>query len=247
MKFYSTAKRHFEMLRLSCTLAIAVCSAGFLLSNGAYAQSLNGIGDPQQQQELQSLQYMDPGSSNFVNVPATLYVLNGSTVKFQVQCDSDVNPNQLSFSWGGLASGTSTTISVQFNQLSQSTSDPFQVTVTANGQTLSANVIVYDFAIQASPDTDFSGRSYDDFGVGEDVTVSTSFSPSDLTASTVGGFVLASSSDLSVSNNGDGTATFSIPETDANTDYQTSFILGSGPSKKSWTYESYSWTCSFRH
>ena len=73
-----------------------------------------------------------------------------------------------------------------FNTASTSASDFKTVKATA-GNTLTANVIVFELATTLTPDDNFAGRSLESLGIHERVTLGASITPSGLTAADLGG------------------------------------------------------------
>jgi hypothetical protein len=137
--------------------------------------------------KVAKIQYNDPDTG--WTDAGTLYVHVGTTVQFKAIPD----PGGASWPngkpvWGGTsgASGTGATTSVTFNTLSTSTSD--YKTVTAEcGNTVTVNVIVYDFEGVLSPAEKFDGRSLTSFGIAEDLELESEIDPTGVTPAQVGG------------------------------------------------------------
>jgi len=191
--------------------------------------------------KVDRLQYNDP-DIGYTDISGTLYVHKGTTVTFKAIPD----PSGASWPsgkpvWGGTAgaSGTGSTKGVTFNTLSSSTSD--YKTVTAEcGNTVTANVIVFDFDSVFTPDDNFSGRSQSNYGLEEEVNLSCTINPSGLTAGTVGGLKWSRSGVGEVSNEStsNGTADYDAKETAGGVTFR--LTIKSGPSKDD--YKSYSKT-----
>lgn len=127
--------------------------------------------------EVAKLQYDDP-LLGYTDVPETLCVHQGTSVTFK----AIPNPAGASWPtgkpiWKGEASGTGPTTSVTFDTLSTSASDYNQVTAECANE-VTANVIVYDFEGELTPDVNFAGRSYSEYGVEETVSLSYTINPS---------------------------------------------------------------------
>jgi hypothetical protein len=130
--------------------------------------------------KVDKIQYDDP-DTGYTDISGTLYVHKGTTVTFK----SIPDPSGASWPsgkpvWGGVASGTGSTKAVTFNSLSSSTTD--YKTVTAEcGNTVSVNVIVFDFTGTLTPDVNFTSRSMSQYGVEETVSLSHTTDPSGIT------------------------------------------------------------------
>jgi hypothetical protein len=134
-----------------------------------------------------SIQYQ--GSSGYVNISGTLYVLKGSSVTFKAL----PNPANAQFSsgkpvWSGSsgASGSGQTTSVTFNTTSSSASD-FKTVIATSGNAVTANVVVFELTPQLTPNDNFTGRSLEKFGIHERITLGFSLNPTGLSASQIGG------------------------------------------------------------
>jgi len=190
--------------------------------------------------KVSKIQYNDPDTG--WTDAGTLYVHLGTTVQFKAIPD----PAGASWPsgkpvWGGTsgASGTGSTTSVTFNALSASTSD--YKTVTAEcGNTVTVNVVVFDFTGTFTPADNFSGRSQSQYGLEEIVALAFTTSPTGISASQAGGLEWTKHSGVgAVSNAGsDGTADYDAKETAGGVTFR--LTIKSGPSKG--RYKSYSKT-----
>jgi len=183
---------------------------------------------------VSKLQYQN--NSGFNDISGTLYGLKGTTVTFKAI------PNPESFVWpsgkpvwGGTAGATGTggSASVTFNTVSSGTSD-FK-TVTANyGNTVTANIVVYDFTGVVTPANNFSGRSYERFGIEESMSLSFTVAPS-LSASQLGGLrwsiTCSGSGNGTITASDEGTGTYVAPDTAKSISLALKVL--SGPSKDS--------------
>ncbi len=177
-------------------------------------------------QPIQSLQYLS--DTGYVDATSgTVYVAKGTTVSFRVV----PMPPATDFSggipvWSGTsgASGVGQTIAVPFNTVSGSTIDLKTVTATL-GNALTANVLVYDFDGVLTPDDNFEGRSLTDFGVGETISLSATFTPA-ITPEQAGGLVWeVVDGGGDITDNGDGTGSYTVPDSPG------SFTLALRPQK----------------
>jgi hypothetical protein len=165
---------------------------------------------------VQKIQYQEPGSSNYVDVNGTLYVLKGTTVQFKAM----PNPSDSTFPngkpvWSGTsgAVGTGQTISVTFNAVSTTRSD-YKTVVATSGNSVTANVIVYELTGTFTPQDNFTGRSLIRFGLQEIVDLSVTISPS-MRVSNLGRVRWSrqtGTGQLVTSTTDDGTGTFTAPE-----------------------------------
>jgi len=133
---------------------------------------------------VNKIQYQ--GATGFVDIPATLYVLKGTSVTFKAipAPDGSVWPANTP-TWGGVASGTGATTAVAFNTLSTSATD-FKTVTAALGNTITVNVVVYDINPIAKPADQFSPtRSQTTYGIGETVNLSFTTSPSGVTPDSI--------------------------------------------------------------
>ena len=183
--------------------------------------------------KVDKLQYNDP-DTGYTDVSGTMYVHKGTAVTFKAIPD----PCNASWPsgkpiWGGTAgaSGTGETKAVAFNTLSSTLSD--YKTVTAEcGNTVSANVIVYDFEGELTPDDNFDpNRSYDEYGIEETVKLECSIVPNGLTGGTVGGLKWSriGVGGVSNENTSNGTSDYDAQETSAQVMLR--LTVQSGPSK----------------
>ena len=132
--------------------------------------------------KVDHLEYDDP-VNGWTSIVRPIYVYKGTTVNFKAI------PNPSGFSWpsgkpvwGGTsgASGTGSTKSVTFNTLSTGTYD--YKTVTAEcGNTKTAQVIVYDFDGEMTPNDMFYERSMSQYGIEETVALSHTTDPTGIT------------------------------------------------------------------
>jgi len=132
--------------------------------------------------KVDKLQYNDP-NDGYTDISGTLYVHTGTTVTFKAipdPCDASWPSGKPV--WGGTsgASGTGETTPVTFNTLSSSTTDYNTVTATC-GNTVTANVIVFDFNGVLTPNVQFDGRSFSQYGVEETVSLSYTTDPTGIT------------------------------------------------------------------
>lgn len=131
--------------------------------------------------KVDEIQYNDPNTG--WTDAGTLYVHLGTAVQFKAipdPCDASWPSGKPV--WGGTsgASGTGSTTSVTFNLLSTSTTD--YKTVTAEcGNTVTVNVVVYDFTGVLTPNENFTGRSMNQYGVEETVALSHTTDPNGIT------------------------------------------------------------------
>ncbi len=138
--------------------------------------------------KVDKLQYYSYITAEWVDVAGTVYVRKGDLISFRaVPNPSGTWPDGKPV-WGGSsgASGTGEEKNVTFNTLSSSPSD--YKTVTAEcGNTVTANVIVFDFEGTLVPVDNFSNRNLDNYGLEEQVYLGCTIAPSGLTGSTLGG------------------------------------------------------------
>jgi len=162
---------------------------------------------------VDKLQYED--GENYVDVSGTLYVLVGTTVNFKaISTPSNAAWPSGKPTWGGSsgASGSGATKAVTFNTVSESTGDFKTVTVTC-GNTVTANVVVFDITPTLFPVADFEDRSYTEFGLKEDILLDYTSTPS-LSESQIGSLewsIESGSGDLI--DNDDGTGMFTVSTT----------------------------------
>ena len=121
-----------------------------------------------------------------------------------------------------------------FASASTSLTDNKTVVAKAGRTTLTANVLVYDFAPVLTPEDNFVGRSLTEFGVGERIRLSAFITPS-ITADQAGGLVWSiTAGGGELTDNGDGTGIYVVPDVPP---YSTSSTFGlalqvkAGPSK----------------
>ena len=188
--------------------------------------------------EVDKLQYDDP-DTGYTDIQFPLYVYIGTTVTFKAIPD----PSGASWPtgkpiWGGSsgASGTGETTEVTFNTLSSSLSDYKTVTATCCN-TITANIVVFDFEGVFKPKDDFDGRHTMYYGIEEEVELDFETDPWSVTAGQAGGLEWTKGSDSqpgTVSNvNIDyGTADYDAEETDGTVWLK--LKIKSGPSKDEW-------------
>ncbi len=188
--------------------------------------------------KVDKIQYNDP-QGGWTDVPATLYVAKGTTVSFRAVKD----PAGASWPsgkpvWGGTsgASGAGETKNVTFNTISSSTND--YKTVTAEcGNTVTANVVVFDFEGTLTPADNFNQRSQAKYGLEEEVQLAFTTNPAGISAAQAGDLEWTKFNGVGlVSNAG----------TDGTADYDAKHVAGavtlrltitSGPSAgKNWNY-----------
>ncbi len=160
--------------------------------------------------EVEKIQYKI-GSGDYADVPNPLIVAKGADVNFKaIKSPAVVTWPSGKPVWGGEASGTGETTSVTFNTTSINSTD--YKTVTAEcGNTVTANVIVFDFEGTLTPVDDFDQRSKTKYGLYEQVVLDFTTIPEGITASQAGGLRWMKSSGVgAVSNaeNDDGTADY---------------------------------------
>jgi hypothetical protein len=181
--------------------------------------------------KVAKIQYNDPDSG--WTDAGTLYVHLGTTVQFKAIPD----PGTAAWPsgkpvWGGTsgASGSGATTSVTFSTLSTSTSDYKTVTATC-GNTVTVNVVVFDFTGTFTPADNFAGRSQSQYGLEEIVALNFTTSPTGVSASQAGGLEWTKQSGVgSLTNTGtDGTADYDAQETAGSVEFR--LTIKSGPSK----------------
>lgn len=183
---------------------------------------------------VSKIQYKGPNNSTFTDATSTLYVLKGTQVTFK----AIPNPVTATFpsgkpTWSGTSSATGTgeTVSVTFGTVSSNTSD-FKTVIATSGNSMTVNVIVYDLNLVFTPAVDFAGRSYDHFGIEEQVSLSFTATPA-VTVQQIGGlrwdFVTTGNRGQLTNVTDEGTADYSAPDT-ANSIIFKILVLD-GPSK----------------
>jgi hypothetical protein len=143
---------------------------------------------------IQKIQYQDPGTSNYVDITSTLYVLKGTNVNFR----AIPNPPGSTFPsgqpvWSGTsgATGAGPNIVVSFNTVSSSLSD-LKTVIASSGTPTFVNVIVYELTPEVTPEDNYVpifpqvARSLTEFGLKEVVGFSFLAHPA-VTASQAGG------------------------------------------------------------
>ena len=136
--------------------------------------------------EVSKIQYLDP-DTGYTDITGTLYVCVGTIVTFKAI------PNPSGVSWPGAvwdgtcgASGSGEIAYVKFPTVSSSTTDYKTVTATC-GNTVTVNVIVYDYQGTLVPEDDFDGRSQSCYGLEEIVYLGWDITPCGLTPIEIGG------------------------------------------------------------
>jgi hypothetical protein len=136
---------------------------------------------------VQKIQYQEPGTSNYIDITNTIYVLKGTTVNFK----AIPLPNNATFpsgqpTWSGSSgvTGTGQTKSVTFNTKSNNTTD-YKTVIASVVSPVVVNVIVYELTGAINPQDYFYGRSTDRFGLLEKVNLGFLASPS-LTTQQIG-------------------------------------------------------------
>lgn len=148
-------------------------------------------------------------------MPNPLYIIKGRSVGLKAV----KNPSSASWPsgkpvWGGTAglSGTGEQKVLNISTVSSSSTDYKTVTVEC-GNTITGNVIVYDFAGVLTPQDNFSLRSQISYGIEENVNGTSIMNPSDLTPTQVGGLKWYKYSGVgSVSGGSDGNGTYDAEE-----------------------------------
>ena len=148
----------------------------------------SGSGEMEVPPQVQKIQYQEPGSSNFIDITGTLYILKGTSVTFK----AIPNPPNSTFpsgspAWSGTsgASGTGATISVTFNTASSSTSD-YKTVIASSGNSITVNAVVYELIGTLNPQEYFFSRSNARYGLAEKVNLGFIASPN-ITAQQIGG------------------------------------------------------------
>jgi len=164
------------------------------------------------------VQYQSGG--NFVDIEDTLYVLAGATVTFKAVPDP-INASWQNGrpTWTGTAgaTGSGETTSATFSTVSSSPTN-FKTVVATSGNSITVNVVVISLATQLTPEDNFSGRSLTSFGIHESVALSSSITPTGLTAQQVGGLQWSQNS---------GSGTLANPPTDGTGSYRVADSAGS--------------------
>jgi hypothetical protein len=184
---------------------------------------------------VQKIQYKTPGTSTYVDITGTQYVLKGTTVEFKAIPD----PATATFPsgqpvWSGTsgATGTGVTKSVPFNTASSSSTDYKTVIATAAGPPKTVNVIVYDLDKAFAPVDTWAGRAETTFGLKELVNLSITITPSGVTSTQAGGLewsIVSGTGTLESHADNNGTGSFTAPASPGNTTLKLNVL--SGPSK----------------
>lgn len=162
-----------------------------------------------------SIQYQS--GSNFVAIPGTLFVLKDTTVTFKAIPDPPGGNLRSTPTWSGTsgATGSGVTKAVTFSTVSSSATD-FKTVIATSGNSVTVNVIVYDLTGTFTPENNFSGRSLENFGIEEVVTLGFTATPS-VSVSQIGGLrwriVNTGTGNGTLSANDVGTGTFNAPDT----------------------------------
>ena len=182
----------------------------------AFGATVYGVSPLTVKPKVQRIQYQEPGTSNYIDITGTLYVLKETSVNFK----AIPNPTNATFPtgqpfWSGTsgATGTGETKSVTFSTVSSSTSD-YKTVIASNGTPITVNVIVYELTGTLTPQDNFTGRSQVRYGVAEKVDLNFSTIPS-LTYQQIGELewkrIMGSSQ---ITNNSfDGSGLLTAPET----------------------------------
>lgn len=183
---------------------------------------------------IQKIQYQEVGTSNYIDISGTLYVLKDTTVVFK----AIPNPANGTFpsgqpTWSGTsgATGTGQTKSVTFNTVSSSTTDYKTVIAkaSANGSPKTVNVIVYELTGTLTPVDNFQGRSLIKFGLEEIVNLSFTANPS-ITATQASGLRWTIGNGTGqLPQQDDGIGTYTAPESAESSTLKLSVL--NGPSK----------------
>lgn len=174
------------------------------------------------------------GSSGYVDVSGTLYVLKDTSVTFKAVPDpanGQWPAGKPVWSGSSGASGTGETTSVTFNTNSSSTSD-FKTVVATSGNAITANVVVFELTPELTPSDNFSGRSTTEFGITEHLTLGFTVTPSGVTAAQAGGLQWTQTSGSgSISASTDGTGTYDVASSAGSAALKLKIL--DGPSKDS--------------
>jgi len=164
-------------------------------------------------------------------VPNVAYVAKGTTLSFKaIKSPAAAAWPDGKPVWAGTsgASGTGETTSVTFNTVSTSSSDYQTVTVEC-GNTLTRNVIVFDFVVTLTPLDDFGQRNQTKYGLEEVVSLAFTTTPAGLSVAQIGGLQWTKSGVGAISNAGEnGTADYDAQETAGAVTF--TLAITSGPS-----------------
>jgi len=164
--------------------------------------------------KVQKIQYKEPGTSNYVDITGTLFVLKGTTVEFK----AIPSPSNASFPtgqpvWSGTsgATGTGQLKSVTFDTISSSTTN-YKTVIATVASSITVNVLVYDLYPVLTPEDSFDpNRSTIKYGLREVVDLSFASNPT-TTDTQVGGLTWTISSGTgTVDTQNNGTGTFTAP------------------------------------
>jgi hypothetical protein len=130
------------------------------------------------------------GAAPFQDLPSPFYVPLDSSVTFKaLKTPADAPSWPAGYPvWSGSsgATGTGEMITVTFGVLSTTNVDFKTVNATC-GNTVTGNVVVYDFDGVLTPVDDFEGRSYDRYGICETINLSYTTTPPFITEYDIGG------------------------------------------------------------
>jgi hypothetical protein len=182
--------------------------------------------------KVQKIQYKEPGTSNYVDITGTLFVLNGTEVEFK----AIPNPSNATFSsgkpvWSGTsgATGTGQIKSVMFNTVSSSTTN-YKTVIASVNTSVTVNVIVYSLTGTLNPQVYFNGRSNERYGLKEAVNLGFIASPS-VSATQIGGLTWKLiSGNGSLNNTTTGSDTFTVSATSGSVTLK--LEIQNGPSKQ---------------
>jgi hypothetical protein len=188
---------------------------------------------------VNKIQYNDP-DTGYTNIDFPLYVHVGTTVCFK----AIRNPSAAAFwpggkpVWGGTcgASGSGEIAYVKFGTLSSSLSDYKTVTATC-GNTVTVNVIVFDFEGVLAPKDGFSGRSTMYYGIEEKVDLDFETDPWSVTAGQAGGLEWTKGSESQPGTLSNVKIDYGTADYDAGATNGTVWLIltiKSGPSKGNW-------------
>jgi hypothetical protein len=140
--------------------------------------------------QIDRLQYQDPNTGGWIDVPDPMYVVVGTIVTFKAL----PNPSGAEFpmnkpTWTG-TNGDGQVVSAGFYEKSANLGD-FKVVTAKCGNTQQVNVIVYQLSGKFTPTDNFGNRSNDRFGLMETVDLSFTTDPVGVTAQNIGSLTWA--------------------------------------------------------
>jgi hypothetical protein len=201
--------------------------------DNGFADPIGDTGCTEVAVNIRRMQYISATSGN-QDISGTLYVLKGTAVTFNVLPDppgATFPSSQPHWSGSSGISGTGQSKAVTFNTSSSSSTDFKTVTATA-GNSVTANVIVYDLTGVFTPENNFPGRSHERFGIEESMSLSFTVTPS-LSASQLGGLrwsiTSSGSGNGTITASDEGTGTYVAP--DAGKSISLALKVLDGPSK----------------